>query len=335
MKLSVLMITNKPWEERTKAVHSVYEFADEIVIVETDENHRYEAPTSEKIQHYFYPWHNDFSAARNFAQAQCTGDYILWIDDDDQVSRETMEYMRGQLDNPQGRFAEKKLYLELNLHNVNSKDEVCDGIPQLRIYPNIQGAKWIGAIHETVINSLYFLGIVPIYLPDSKIIHYGYCDEEKTKEKSRNRNLPILLSQKEMENKPYYHFLIGREYQTLQDWVNAIKSFDRCIFLSKGAKEDFIKTLSVQAHYRAALCFVNDKKYKRAMIYAKKAKKKQESIFVLACAYQGDLKVEKAIKYFKEYLDSDPMPDPYGSDHIFFRKVAEERLNLLTINHHI
>lgn len=39
-----------------------------------------------EIKVYHFDWINDFSAARNYSFDQCTSDYIMWLDCDDQLS---------------------------------------------------------------------------------------------------------------------------------------------------------------------------------------------------------------------------------------------------------
>ena len=85
VSLSVLMITNN---EEIKA-ENLDQISDDIVIVDTKEKQTFGT-------HHF-PWTDDFSEARNYAQSQCKGDYILWLDDDDEVPQKTIGTIKEML----------------------------------------------------------------------------------------------------------------------------------------------------------------------------------------------------------------------------------------------
>jgi glycosyltransferase involved in cell wall biosynthesis len=85
--LSVIVITKNEAHNIVDCLESV-KWADEVVIVDcgsddktVDLARRY----SQKI--YVKPWEG-YAAAKNFALEQCTGDWILWLDADERVTKE-------------------------------------------------------------------------------------------------------------------------------------------------------------------------------------------------------------------------------------------------------
>ncbi len=83
MKLSVTLIVRNE-EQHLKRLLPQLTFADEITVADTGSSDG----TVSVAEHFgakVYPfsWNDDFAAARNYAIARCTGEYIMWLDADD------------------------------------------------------------------------------------------------------------------------------------------------------------------------------------------------------------------------------------------------------------
>lgn len=61
-------------------------FADQVVVVDTGSTDNSVDIAKRYADVYFYRWRNDFAKARNFAISKATGDYVLWLDCDDDLS---------------------------------------------------------------------------------------------------------------------------------------------------------------------------------------------------------------------------------------------------------
>lgn len=78
------MIVKNEEQHLPGCLDSISDLVDEIIIVDTGSTDSTLAiAASYKAQIYHYKWSDDFSAAKNFAFAQATSDYILWLDADD------------------------------------------------------------------------------------------------------------------------------------------------------------------------------------------------------------------------------------------------------------
>lgn len=66
-------------------------------------------------------------------------------------------------------------------------------VPQIRVFPNIPGAKWEIPIHEQILPSLVRHG-VKTQLTNLKINHAGYYEDDTVYQKHL-RNLPLLQEQ--------------------------------------------------------------------------------------------------------------------------------------------
>lgn len=120
---------------------------DEIIVADTgstDKTKQIAAKFGAKI--YDYVWKNDFSAARNFAFAKASCDYILWLDADDFID----EINRAKL-----------LSLKKRLNETGAPAAFCryetggeGGAPcqtafyRTRIVKNDGSALWSGRVHE-------------------------------------------------------------------------------------------------------------------------------------------------------------------------------------------
>ena len=97
-KLSVALIVKNEEELLWKCLESLKGVGDELVVVDTGSTDK----TVEIARRYgarlgYFPWCDDFAAARNYAEALCCGEYIYWQDADEvllegkQVIRQIVE----------------------------------------------------------------------------------------------------------------------------------------------------------------------------------------------------------------------------------------------------
>ena len=94
--LSVCLIARNEESSLPRALASVHGLAGEIIVADTGSTDR-----TRSIAEDFgavvsdFPWCDDFSAARNFAVGQARGDWILWLDADEELLPGSEEELRG------------------------------------------------------------------------------------------------------------------------------------------------------------------------------------------------------------------------------------------------
>ncbi|MBQ3336228.1 MAG: glycosyltransferase family 2 protein, partial [Selenomonadaceae bacterium] len=84
MKISACYIVKNAVEDLRRSLESLAKFVDEIVVVDTgstDSTIDVAKNFGAKIFHA--PWQNDFSAPRNVALKEATGDWIVFLDADE------------------------------------------------------------------------------------------------------------------------------------------------------------------------------------------------------------------------------------------------------------
>ena len=96
--LSVCLIARNEEKSLPRALASVRGIADEVVVVDTGSTDRTAeiAKQSGAVVCHF-PWCDDFSAARNVAIDHAKGDWIFWLDADEELLSESFDELRSNL----------------------------------------------------------------------------------------------------------------------------------------------------------------------------------------------------------------------------------------------
>lgn len=144
---------------------------------------------------YHLAWQDDFAAARNYAMAQATADWILVMDADEVLSARDYQLFNDLLlqTSPQQAFS-----MTTRNYTHNSGFEgftpCCGEYPEsekgagwtasakVRLFPNHCGVQFSGVIHEMVEDSLSRLGI-EVLLHPMTVHHYGALLKPESREK--------------------------------------------------------------------------------------------------------------------------------------------------------
>ena len=191
-----------------------------------------------------FPWTDDFGAARNASLAGVTARWVLWLDADDALSRESAEQIRAVAAASPPRAA---YYLELE--NAGARPEESSVCNQLRLFPNLPGVAFEGRIHEQVALRLKSLG-VPFLRAPIRVVHTGYVDPAAVRSKFE-RNHRILTE--EIAARPDDPFLL---YHLAQTCVGLGRRDDALAALSafaaRGWGEGVEREMALQARVLAA-----------------------------------------------------------------------------------
>jgi glycosyltransferase involved in cell wall biosynthesis len=214
-QLSLAMIVKNEARCLARCLQSVRSIVDEMVIVDTgstDGTVEIAKIFGAKISHF--DWVNDFSAARNFALDQTSGDWILVLDAD--------EFASGALGKEIREFVQQKPVIgrlkivsdfRRNGNTLRSQSFVS------RLFP--RGARFQGRIHEQIVSPLARVNL------RGELWHDGYLETQKS-----DRNIKLLSV--ELERDPgnsYLLYQLALEYTSLDQAENAFqclqKSFGR------------------------------------------------------------------------------------------------------------
>ena len=94
VSISLCMIVKNEEDVLARALDSVKELADEMIIVDTGSEDRTKDIARHYTQNVFeFEWEDDFAAARNFACGKASMDYWMWLDADDIVTESELKKM--------------------------------------------------------------------------------------------------------------------------------------------------------------------------------------------------------------------------------------------------
>lgn len=183
-----------------RCLRSAIPIVQEIVVVDTgstDGTIQIARELGAKVCHY--EWTNDFSAARNFALEQATGDWVLVLDADEtvtpQLAAEIKCFVHGQ-----PKIGRLKIVSDFRRNGQTLQSQCFVS----RLFP--RGARFEGKIHEQIVSTLPRINL------NGELEHDGYLETQKS-----DRNIRLL--QAELEQEPDNAYLLHQlaiEYVALE-----------------------------------------------------------------------------------------------------------------------
>ena len=203
-KISLCMIVKNEEQNLKRCLNSVSGIVNEIIVVDTgsidstcDIARQYGA-----ILHHFL-WNDNFSDARNASLELAQGDWILFLDADEELSYDSREVLIRLIENEtvEGYF--------VKILNHLGKEGWIETVPDLvfRLFRNKKEYRFHGAIHEQIADVILEENSKSRYqvAEDLVIIHHGYLDELIEMKNKKHRNLTLI--EKELELTPQNRLL--------------------------------------------------------------------------------------------------------------------------------
>lgn len=198
-RLSLCMIVRDEIDCLQRCIDSVKDIVDEIVIVDSgstdgtlDLAKRYASKLAQIV------WNDDFSHARNIALDMATGDWILQLDADEHLRKESCSDLLQSIG--------KSDMLAYNLAVRNHREGgYCEIFFPARLFRRMPTVRYSGRVHEQVTPSLLeIMRSDPRWrsgtLENVIIEHLGYRQQNKESKNKKSRN--ILLLTKALEDDP-------------------------------------------------------------------------------------------------------------------------------------
>lgn len=251
--VSVCIIAKNEEKYIESCLRSLLPYGMEIVVVDTgstDSTKQIAQKYTDKI--FDFAWINDFAAARNFAAAKASNNWILVLDCDEQVQSIDTAQLRICMQ----KYTKNAGVLQiLNVYTQEGKESIQPNeVP--RFY-NRNYYEFRFRIHEQITpvkaNSYNDVVIESFKLPIT-VKHYGYDIPKEEMMKKQKRNLELLKSSigenEGMDD--YIYFQIGQSYNALQDFEEAIKAYDMSLELNQNPEKKFI-TICLESYTECLL----------------------------------------------------------------------------------
>lgn len=189
IKLSACLIVKNEERNLERCLTSLAGIVDEIVVVDTGSTDR----TVEIAQKFNaklgqFEWCQDFAAARNESLRLATGNWVLWIDADEEVAPNSRNVLFEGIIRPQfaGYF--------IRIVNFMSEDSEANQYihTPVRLFQLRTGVQFEGRIHEQVLPSLKKLGLPCATLGSATLYHYGYQPSQMDEKSKLERTVGLL-----------------------------------------------------------------------------------------------------------------------------------------------
>jgi glycosyltransferase involved in cell wall biosynthesis len=225
----------EPWIAR--CLLSVRDSVDEIIVVDTGSHDR-----TMDIAHGLgakvlqFPWKESFAEARNYSLRHATGEWVLWMDADEELATGDAPKLR------QVRTIKDSKLASLETVHFNGayrpQPDEAYRLAQCRLFRNGEGVHFTGGIHEQLSLSGQHATTdtrSPVLLP-VRLFHYGYLQSMTSLRSKHERNLK-LLQQSIADNPnpdPWSLYHIASEYQRIGEYALAFRQANYAIATSLG-----------------------------------------------------------------------------------------------------
>lgn len=226
-KISLCMITKNEEHNIGRCLRSIKGVVDEIIVVDTgssDKTCQIAQDFGAKVQSFI--WNDNFSDARNASLDLATSDWILFLDADEELTKESREILHRAVLQPgvEGYF--------IKIVNVAGDDNCpetnADAV--FRLFRNKPDYRFRGAVHEQICNVIKEKNSKAQFpfIEDLIIYHYGYLSSQIEGKDKKRRNR--VLIEKELITNPddcllRFHYAV--ELFRMGENLSAAQEFDR------------------------------------------------------------------------------------------------------------
>ncbi|KAA3617576.1 MAG: glycosyltransferase [Calditrichaeota bacterium] len=293
--ISLCMIVKNEQKNLERCLKSVKGIVDEIIVVDTgstDESVEIARKFGAKI--IFTAWHNDFSEARNLALEQASSKWILHLDADEELHKESTPSLKNLLNKSHADA------INVVVRNHQPAEDMVSFLDetQVRIFLNKKQYRYRNKVHEQIIPSI---AENAGKFEESGIIinHFGY---QTNNEQRAQRNLNLL--ENELQESPkdaYLLFKMGETYKAMKQWDKAAEYLTKAISNPQGNITNEIKEVIYLRLGQISLAKDDHKsaqEYASACLRFNAQNAMAKYILAITMMYSG--KMEKGIKLFME-----------------------------------
>ena len=152
LKISACYIVKNEAENLVKSIKSLKSQVNEIVVVDTGStDNTLNILENAGITPYHFTWCNDFSAAKNYAIQQATGDWIVFLDADEYFDASSVQRFRTEMTRYHVNKKIGAIMCQLINIDVDNKNKIIDTMIQVRIFRNNKDIYYKNTVHEQLV----------------------------------------------------------------------------------------------------------------------------------------------------------------------------------------
>jgi glycosyltransferase involved in cell wall biosynthesis len=218
--LSLCMIAKNESANIRRCLQSAKDFVDEIIVVDTGStDDTIDIARDMGATVIETEWQDNFSLARNASLDRATGDWILFLDCDEELAPASGPDLRALI---RDRRYEAYFIQVSNLTEINSKLLA----PSVRLFRNRPIFRFEGRIHEQIATSIIaHNGQQSIGQSSLSIIHHGYNGQQHNIQAKIRRNLKLLDNTPDPEKDGFFYYNLGVEHLRLREREKALDCF--------------------------------------------------------------------------------------------------------------
>lgn len=222
--ISLCMIVRNEETDLPRCLASAQGIFDEIVVVDTGSGDRTpEIARAFGARVYEFLWQGDFAAARNHSLDLARGDWIMYLDADEELHHDDRRAIRESIGCESG--TEGYLVRILN-HTGQYEQRSVEVSTAVRVFRNRPEHRFSGRLHEQIGETILRHTPRSIAVSPIRIRHYGYLDGVTEGKGKRERNLPIAMEQAAAHpDDAFVQFNLAVEYHRLRRYEEALAHY--------------------------------------------------------------------------------------------------------------
>ncbi|MFN4149573.1 MAG: glycosyltransferase, partial [Candidatus Sericytochromatia bacterium] len=240
MSLSVCIITKNEENNISKCIESIYDIADEIIITDTGSTDKTIEIASkfDKVKVFNFDWENDNSKARNYCISHAKSNWILVLDADEQLDKNTSANMNHFILDHASKYPLKSIFafVSINKNKYSLEKEYYKS----SLFRNNIGIKYVNPIHDFP----FIEGFKYVKCSNMYINHENGSTKEYLLEKNNKYIKRIEEIIKNGLGNSYYYKHLGDSYLLSGDNKKAKNNYLKAKeLLPKNISIDFVESL--------------------------------------------------------------------------------------------
>ncbi len=238
MTLSMALIVKNEELTLDRCLTSLAGAVDEIVVVDTGSTDATKAVAGRYTDRIFdFAWCDDFSAARQFAFEQATGDWVGWVDADDVVmGAEQIRWLAADAGPDAG-----AIYWRYAMDFDPAGKPRCQFWRE-RLVRNDGSWRWQGRIHETLVSNRSWQSV---HQPEVWVEHHSPSGRDSRR---LQRNIALMeaeLAEDSHSPDPRLLFYLGRDLRSAGRTADALAAYQRYLTVATWDDERYLAQTAV------------------------------------------------------------------------------------------